>query len=76
MPRSAGEGSIPSRRNPPRRVSRCGVIVSARGRVGLLLPNLEGIDTVAEQVGIARQKAGLRPDEPVQLARFEVNRYE
>ena len=55
---------------------RYGVIVSARGRVGLLLPNLEGIDTVAEQVGIARQKAGLRPDEPVQLARFEVTRYE
>ncbi len=55
---------------------RYGVIVSGRGRVGLLLPNLEGIDTVAEQVGIARQKAGLRPDEPAQLARFEVTRYE
>jgi AmmeMemoRadiSam system protein A len=55
---------------------RYGVIVSSRGRVGLLLPNLEGIDTVAEQVGIARQKAGLRPDEPAQLARFEVIRYE
>jgi AmmeMemoRadiSam system protein A len=55
---------------------RYGVIVSARGRVGLLLPNLEGIDTVAGQVEIARQKAGLRPDEPVQLARFEVTRYE
>lgn len=55
---------------------RYGVIVSGRGRVGLLLPNLEGIDTVAEQVGIARQKAGLRPDEPVRLARFEVVRYE
>jgi AmmeMemoRadiSam system protein A len=55
---------------------RYGVIVSGRGRVGLLLPHLEGIDTVAEQVGIARQKAGLRPDEPVRLARFEVVRYE
>jgi AmmeMemoRadiSam system protein A len=55
---------------------RYGVIVSNRGRVGLLLPNLEGIDTVAEQVGIARQKAGLRPDEPVRLARFEVTRHE
>ncbi len=55
---------------------RYGVIVSGRGRVGLLLPNLEGIDTVDEQVGIARQKAGLRPDEPAQLARFEVTRYE
>lgn len=55
---------------------RYGVIVSSRGRVGLLLPNLEGIDSVAEQVGIARQKAGLLPDEPVELARFEVVRYE
>jgi AmmeMemoRadiSam system protein A len=55
---------------------RYGVIVSARGRVGLLLPHLEGIDTVAEQVAIARRKAGLRPDEPVRLARFEVIRYE
>ena len=55
---------------------RYGVIVRGRGRVGLLLPNLEGIDTVAGQVEIARQKAGLRPDEPVQLARFEVTRYE
>ncbi|MGD0152399.1 MAG: AmmeMemoRadiSam system protein A [Thermacetogeniaceae bacterium] len=55
---------------------RYGVIVSSRGRVGLLLPNLEGIDSVAEQVGIARQKAGLLPDEPVRLARFEVVRYE
>lgn len=55
---------------------RYGVIVSGRDRVGLLLPNLEGIDTAARQVGIARQKAGLRPDEPVRLARFEVIRYE
>jgi AmmeMemoRadiSam system protein A len=55
---------------------RYGVIVSSRGRVGLLLPNLGGIDTVAEQVGIARQKAGLLPDEPVRLARFEVTRHE
>jgi AmmeMemoRadiSam system protein A len=55
---------------------RYGVIVSSGGRVGLLLPNLEGIDTVAEQIGIARQKAGLWPDEPVSLARFEVTRYQ
>lgn len=55
---------------------RYGVIVSSRGQVGLLLPNLEGIDSVAEQVGIARQKAGLHPNEPVRLARFEVVRYE
>jgi AmmeMemoRadiSam system protein A len=52
-----------------------GVIVSAGGRRGLLLPDLEGVDTVEEQVAIARQKAGIGPDEPVQLERFEVVRY-
>jgi len=52
-----------------------GVIVRAGRRSGLLLPNLEGVDTVEEQVSIARQKAGIGPDEPVQLERFEVIRY-
>ncbi len=55
---------------------RYGVIVRSGGRLGLLLPDLEGIDTPAEQVRIARQKAGIGPDEPVQLERFEVRRYE
>ncbi|MDD2553064.1 MAG: AmmeMemoRadiSam system protein A [Desulfotomaculaceae bacterium] len=52
-----------------------GVIVRSGRRSGLLLPNLEGIDTAEEQVRIARQKAGIRPDEPVELERFEVVRY-
>jgi AmmeMemoRadiSam system protein A len=52
-----------------------GVIVRSGRRSGLLLPNLEGIDTAEEQVNIARQKAGIRPDEPVKLERFEVIRY-
>ncbi len=56
---------------------RYGVIVkSARDRRrGLLLPDLEGVDTVAYQVDVARRKAGLRPDEPIELYRFEVIRY-
>ncbi len=52
-----------------------GVIVRSGRRSGLLLPNLEGIDTAEEQVRIARQKAGIRPDEQVSLERFEVIRY-
>lgn len=52
-----------------------GVVVRAGRRKGLLLPNLEGIDSAGEQVAIARQKAGIGPDEPVQLERFEVVRY-
>ena len=53
---------------------RYGVIVSKGMRRGLLLPNLEGIETVGEQVRIARQKAGIGPEEAVQLERFEVIR--
>jgi AmmeMemoRadiSam system protein A len=52
-----------------------GVIVRSGSRSGLLLPDLEGIDTAEEQVAIARQKAGIEPDEPVQLQRFKVERY-
>jgi hypothetical protein len=52
-----------------------GVIVEADWRRGLLLPDLEGVDTVDYQISICRQKAGIGPDEPVQLYRFEVKRY-
>ena len=56
---------------------RYGVIVkSARDRrKGLLLPDLEGVDTVEYQVDVARRKAGIRPDEAIELYRFEVVRY-
>ncbi|AGK99986.1 AmmeMemoRadiSam system protein A [Desulfoscipio gibsoniae] len=54
---------------------RYGVIVSAGSRRGLLLPDLEGIDTVEEQVAIARQKAGISPGEKIRLERFKVVRY-
>jgi AmmeMemoRadiSam system protein A len=52
-----------------------GVIVEAGWRKGLLLPDLEGVDNVEEQVDICRQKAGIMPNEPVKLYRFEVKRY-
>jgi len=54
---------------------RYGVIVQRGWRRGLLLPDLEGVDTVDYQVAIARRKAGIGSDEPVQLYRFEVKRY-
>lgn len=56
-------------------VKQYGVIVSRGRRRGLLLPNLEGVDTVEEQMDIARRKAGIGPDEPVSLQRFRVVRY-
>jgi hypothetical protein len=52
-----------------------GVIVEAGWRKGLLLPDLEGVDTVDYQIDICRQKAGIGPNEPVKLYRFEVKRY-
>ncbi|MFC2003613.1 AmmeMemoRadiSam system protein B [Chloroflexota bacterium] len=52
-----------------------GVIVEAGPRRGLLLPDLEGVDSVDYQIDICRQKAGIAPDEPVKLYRFEVKRY-
>lgn len=54
---------------------RYGVIVKAGHRTGLLLPDLEGVDTVEEQIEIARRKAGISPREDVELYRFEVTRY-
>ena len=52
-----------------------GVIVESGGRRGLLLPDLEGVDTVEEQINICRHKAGILPHEPIKLYRFEVRRY-
>lgn len=52
-----------------------GVIVQAGGRRGLLLPDLEGVDTVDYQISIAIQKAGIPAGADVELFRFEVKRY-
>ena len=51
------------------------VIVRAGGRHGVLLPDIEHINSVREQVATARLKAGIGPDELVELVRFEVARY-
>ena len=52
-------------------VKRYGVIVSSGSRRGLLLPDLEGIDTVDEQVEIAMKKGGIRLGDRITLERFE-----
>jgi AmmeMemoRadiSam system protein A len=54
---------------------RYGVIVQRGAQRGLLLPDLEGVDTVEEQLDIARQKAGIPPGAKVDLFRFEVERH-
>ena len=55
-----------------------GVIVKSMDgfRTGLLLPDLEGVQTVKQQVDIAREKAGIEPDEEIQLFRFSSTRHE
>jgi AmmeMemoRadiSam system protein B/AmmeMemoRadiSam system protein A len=52
-----------------------GAIVESGWKRGLLLPDLEGVDTVKKQLEICRMKAGIDPNEPVKLYRFEVKRY-
>ncbi len=54
---------------------RYGVIVSSGFKKGLLLPKLEGVDTVEYQIDIARQKAGITPQEDYHIERFEVKRF-
>ncbi|MGC7872826.1 AmmeMemoRadiSam system protein A [Desulfosporosinus sp. SYSU MS00001] len=54
---------------------RYGVVVQKGGRSGLLLPHLEGVDTVSDQIAIAKQKAGISAEEDVDLWRFEVVRH-
>lgn len=56
-------------------VKRYGVIVRNGRKSGLLLPNLEGVDTVEEQISIALQKAGISKYEKYTLERFEVIRH-
>lgn len=52
-----------------------GVIVSYGRKRGLLLPDLDGVDTVEEQVAIARRKGGIRAEDPYTLQRFKVVRH-
>lgn len=53
-----------------------GIIVIKGVRKGLLLPDLEGVDTVAEQLRITKMKAGIEPDDKdVEIFKFSVERY-
>ena len=56
-------------------VKRYGVIVSSGAKRGLLLPDLEGVDSVDQQVAIAMRKGGINAGDPVTLERFEVIRH-
>ncbi len=55
--------------------SEYGVIVRSKGKTGLLLPKLEGVNTVEEQLSIVLQKAGIKPNEEYTIEKFKVIRY-
>ena len=56
-------------------VKKYGVIVTKGFRRGLLLHDGDGVDTVEEQIAIAKRKAGINHEEEVELQRFEVIRH-
>jgi AmmeMemoRadiSam system protein A/AmmeMemoRadiSam system protein B len=56
-------------------VKKYGVIVSTEYKRGLLLPNLDGIDSVKQQIAIAKRKGNIKDDEEIKLQRFEVIRH-
>jgi len=53
-----------------------GVIVKAGSQKGLLLPDLEGVNTPEEQIAICKRKAGISDDATIELFRFKVRRFE
>ncbi len=53
-----------------------GIIVSKGSRRGLLLPDLEGVDTVEQQIEITKMKAGIDPlESDIVIHKFLVERY-
>lgn len=56
-------------------IKKYGVIVKKDMLQGLLLPNIEGVDSVEEQVSIALEKAGIGKDEEYSMERFKVVRH-
>lgn len=62
----------PTELNP----KKYGIIVKSGFKTGLLLPDLEGIETINEQIFYACQKAGINPEgEPIEIYRFKVEKY-
>ena len=52
-----------------------GLSITYEGRQGILLPNLEGIDTIEKQIDLCLKKGNIPKDAPFQMYRFEVERY-
>lgn len=52
-----------------------GVLVQQGAMQGLLLPDLDGVETVKQQLDIVKHKAGIFSDEELQIYKFEVQRF-
>jgi len=52
-----------------------GLVVRSNSKQGVLLPDLEGVDSIADQIRICRDKGKIADDEPLEMYRFRVDRY-
>ena len=57
-------------------VKRYGLVVTCGDKWGVLLPNQRGIETAEQQIDTVKLRAGIDPDLPAVLERFEVVRHE
>ncbi|MBC7959510.1 MAG: AmmeMemoRadiSam system protein A [Vallitaleaceae bacterium] len=57
-------------------VQKYGIVVEQGNKRGLLLPNLEGVDSIEQQIEIAMKKAGIKNNQNLKMYRFEVIRHE
>ena len=55
--------------------SRYGLVVKSNGKQGVLLPDLEGVDSTEEQIQICRAKGKIPDDETIEMYRFKVERF-
>lgn len=52
-----------------------GLMVRNNGKQGVLLPDLEGVDSTEEQIQICRSKGRIGDNEPIEMYRFKVSRF-
>jgi AmmeMemoRadiSam system protein A len=52
-----------------------GLVVRSNGKQGVLLPDLEGVDSTEEQIQICRTKGKISENEPIEMYRFKVDRF-
>jgi AmmeMemoRadiSam system protein A len=56
-------------------VKRYGLIVRSKNKKGLLLPDLENIKTIDQQLKVCLKKGGIKKTDNYELYRFEVQRF-